>query len=101
MLGIYSLYFKLKVEKKEEIRAIIDEERIRVEETIRASLLFDNIVMETIQELGVAHKVFIDKTGKADVRIETSGGHEVFLKARYLRAVRDIPVNFVPNLIGR
>jgi hypothetical protein len=99
LLGIYSLYYKLKVEKKEEIRAIIDEERIRAEENIRASLLYDNIVMETIQELGIAHKVFIDKTGKADARIQTSGGREVFLKARYFRDARDIPVNFVSNLI--
>jgi hypothetical protein len=99
ILGVYSLYYKIRLERKSELEELISYEKDNIEDAVRTSIIFDDLIVKALDELKIDHQVIFDKFSKADVHVKTDSGKSIFIKTRYLKNRTDIPTDFYDNLI--
>jgi hypothetical protein len=84
LFGIYSIYYKSRLEQNIEFEKIMENNREMLEDQLKLRFHYEAIVRQAIQALRFEISTPVDVLSKADFRVKGSGGREIFIKARYL-----------------
>ena len=84
LIGIYSIYYKSKLEQNLEYEKIMEDNREMIEDQVKLRFHYESIVRQAIMALRYQISTPVNILSKADFRIKIPTGRDIFIKARYL-----------------
>jgi hypothetical protein len=99
MIGVYSIYYQYKVEKKTYIDRLLEKGLSSLEDKIHVNIWFEGILKGVLNSMKIKYKAMLGKHSSADLKFTSESAVEVFVKARYIENNESMPRSFFETFI--